>query len=131
MVDFMLKRNAAACAISSHERSAISTHCLRIEHGVSKRPAPMALWVGKTTLQIAKEGERDSERLSERVIRLYRVNPRQLPSVGGLSIDKNVTVVESWFYTAAESTDYGSVSTDRDSARLAINAAQEKPLGTI
>jgi hypothetical protein len=49
----------------------------------------------------------------------------------GLSIDKNVTVVESWFYTAAETTDYGSVSTDRDSARLAINAAQGKPLGTI
>jgi hypothetical protein len=45
----------------------------------------------------------------------------------GLSIDKNVTVVESWFYTAAETTDYGSVSTDRDSARLAINAAQESP----
>ena len=36
----------------------------------------MALWVAKTTLQIAKEGERDPERLSERVIRLYRVNPR-------------------------------------------------------
>ena len=47
----------------------------------------------------------------------------------GLSIDKNVTVVESWFYTAAETTDYGSVSTDRDSARLAINAAQESPWG--
>src|SRR5262249_54957831 len=45
----------------------------------------------------------------------------------GLSIDKNVTVVESWFYTAAETTDYGSVSTDRDSARLAISAARESP----
>ena len=45
--------------------------------------------------------------------------------------DKNVTVVESWFYTAAETTDYGSVSTDRDSARVAIDAAQESPWGTI
>src|SRR5262249_1042168 len=54
---------------------------------------------------------------------------RLATSVGGLSIDKNVTVVEFWFYTAAETTDYGSVSTDRDSARLAINAAQESPWG--
>jgi hypothetical protein len=43
---------------------------------VTDRKAPMALWIAKTTLQIAKKGERDPERLSERVIRLYRVNPR-------------------------------------------------------
>jgi hypothetical protein len=66
-----------------------------------------------------------------RVQRSPNVPGRLAASVGGLSIDKNVTVVESWFYTAAETTDYGSVSTDRDSARLAINAAQGKPLGTI
>jgi hypothetical protein len=39
---------------------------------VVDRKARMALLVAKTTLQIAKEGERDPERLSERVIRLGR-----------------------------------------------------------
>jgi hypothetical protein len=43
---------------------------------VDDRKAPMATLVAKTVIQIAKEGERDPERLSERVIRLYRVNPR-------------------------------------------------------
>jgi hypothetical protein len=43
---------------------------------VESRKAPMATLVAKTVIQIAKEGERDPERLSERVIRLYRVNPR-------------------------------------------------------
>jgi hypothetical protein len=43
---------------------------------VDDRKAPMATLVAKTAIQIAKEGERDPERLSERVIRLYRVNPR-------------------------------------------------------
>jgi hypothetical protein len=43
---------------------------------VDDRKAPMALLVAKTTLQIAKEGERDPKRLAERVIRLYRVNPK-------------------------------------------------------
>ena len=54
---------------------------------------------------------------------------RAAPQLAASQFDKNVTIVESWFYTAAEPTDYGSVSTDRDSARLAINAAQESPLG--
>ena len=47
---------------------------------VADRKAPMALLVAKTMLQIAKEGERDPERLSERVIRLYRTTdpPRRL-----------------------------------------------------
>jgi hypothetical protein len=35
----------------------------------------MATLVAKTVIQIAKEGERDPELLSERGIRLYRVNP--------------------------------------------------------
>ena len=39
---------------------------------VADREAPMALLVAKTTLQIAREGERDPERLCERVIQLYR-----------------------------------------------------------
>jgi hypothetical protein len=39
---------------------------------ISDRNAPMALLVAKTTLQLAKEGERDPKRLSERVLRLYR-----------------------------------------------------------
>jgi hypothetical protein len=43
---------------------------------VVDRKAPIALLVAKTTLQIAKEGERDPKRLSERVIRLHRVNPK-------------------------------------------------------
>jgi hypothetical protein len=43
---------------------------------VDDRKAPMATLVAKTVIQIAKEGERDPERLSERVIRLYRVNSR-------------------------------------------------------
>src|SRR5262249_25077302 len=43
---------------------------------VDDRKAPMATLVAKTVIQIAKEGERDPERLSERVIRMYRVNPR-------------------------------------------------------
>jgi hypothetical protein len=43
---------------------------------VDDRKAPMATLVAKTVIQIAKEGERDPERLSERVIHLYRVNPR-------------------------------------------------------
>jgi hypothetical protein len=41
---------------------------------VPDRKAPMALLVAKTVIQIASEGERDPERLCERVIRLYRVN---------------------------------------------------------
>jgi hypothetical protein len=36
----------------------------------------MALLLAKTTIQIAKQGERDPKRLSEREIRLYRVNPK-------------------------------------------------------
>ena len=43
---------------------------------VDDRKAAMATLVAKTVIQIAKEGERDPERLSERVIRLYRVNPK-------------------------------------------------------
>jgi hypothetical protein len=45
---------------------------------VDDRKSAMALLVAKTTIQVAKEGERDPERLSERVIRRYRVNdPRR------------------------------------------------------
>jgi hypothetical protein len=40
--------------------------------GVADRKAPMALLVAKTTLEIAGDGERDPERLCERVIQLYR-----------------------------------------------------------
>jgi hypothetical protein len=62
--------------------------------------------------------------------RVQRTSPDdQPPQLAASQFDKNVTVVESWFYTAAETTDYGSVSTDRDSASLAINAAQESPWG--
>jgi hypothetical protein len=34
----------------------------------------MAVLVAKTIIQIAKDGERDPKRLSERVIRVYRGN---------------------------------------------------------
>ena len=34
----------------------------------------MAVLVAKTIIQIAKDGERDPKRLSERVIRFYRGN---------------------------------------------------------
>ena len=40
--------------------------------GVADRKAPMALLVAKTTLEIARAGERDPERLSEGVIQQYR-----------------------------------------------------------
>jgi hypothetical protein len=51
---------------------------------------------------------------------------------GRFSTDKKVTVVKSCFYTVAEMHDVDlSFSTDRDSARLAINAAQESPWGPI
>jgi len=43
---------------------------------ITDRRAPMALLVAKTVIQIAKEGERDPERLSERVIRLFRSYPK-------------------------------------------------------
>jgi len=43
---------------------------------VADRNAPMALLVAKSTLQMAREGERDPKRLSDGVIRLYRVNPK-------------------------------------------------------
>ena len=43
---------------------------------VDDRKAPMTTLVARTVIHIAKKGERDPERLSERVIRLYRVNPR-------------------------------------------------------
>jgi hypothetical protein len=46
---------------------------------VDDRKSAMALLVAKTTIQVAKEGERDPERLSERVIRRYRVNLKQAP----------------------------------------------------
>jgi hypothetical protein len=39
---------------------------------VHDRTSAMAVLVAKTAIQIAKEGERGPERLSERVIRLYR-----------------------------------------------------------
>src|SRR5262245_3571095 len=39
---------------------------------VADRNAPMALLVAKTTLEIARDGERDPERLCEGVIQLYR-----------------------------------------------------------
>jgi hypothetical protein len=39
---------------------------------ISDRNAPMALLVAKTTLELAKEGERDPKRLSEMVLRIYR-----------------------------------------------------------
>jgi hypothetical protein len=42
---------------------------------VDDRKSAIAFLVAKTTIQVAKEGERDPERLSERVIRLYRTNP--------------------------------------------------------
>src|SRR5262249_45856685 len=49
---------------------------------------------------------------------------------GRFSTDKKVTVVKSCFYTVAEMHDVDlSFSTDRDSARLAIKAAQESPWG--
>jgi hypothetical protein len=44
--------------------------------------AATAMLVAKSTMQIAKEGERDAKRLSERVIRLYRVNPQPVPGRG-------------------------------------------------
>jgi hypothetical protein len=48
------------------------------------------------------------------------------------STDKKVTVVKPCFYTVAEMHDVDlSFSTDRDSARLAISAAQESPWGPI
>jgi hypothetical protein len=37
----------------------------------------MAVLVAKTIIQIAKDGERDPKRLSERVIRFYRGNANQ------------------------------------------------------
>jgi hypothetical protein len=40
---------------------------------VPDRKAPMALLVAKSTLELAKEGERDPERLCERVMFLYRI----------------------------------------------------------
>jgi hypothetical protein len=40
--------------------------------GISDRKGPMALLIAKTTLELAKEGERDAKRLSEMVHRLYR-----------------------------------------------------------
>ena len=46
---------------------------------VDDRKSAMALLVAKTTIQVAKEGERDPERLCERVIRQYRVNLKQGP----------------------------------------------------
>jgi hypothetical protein len=49
-----------------------------------------------------------------------------------VAIDKKVTVVESCFYTVAEMHDVDlPFLTDRDSARLAISAAQESPWGPI
>jgi hypothetical protein len=49
---------------------------------------------------------------------------------GPFSTDKKVTVVKSYFYTVAEMHDvHLPFSTDRDSARLAISAAQESPWG--
>jgi len=39
---------------------------------VDDRKAAMAFLIAKTTLQIAKDGERDPERLCERVIRAMR-----------------------------------------------------------
>jgi hypothetical protein len=42
---------------------------------IADRKGPLALLVAKTTLQMAKEGELDSKRLSERVIRLHRLSP--------------------------------------------------------
>jgi len=43
---------------------------------VDDRKAPMATLVAKTVIEIAREGERDPRRLSERVVRLYGINPR-------------------------------------------------------
>lgn len=42
---------------------------------IADRKGPLALLVAKTTLQMAKEGELDPKRLSERVIRLHRLSP--------------------------------------------------------
>ena len=46
---------------------------------VDDRKSAIAFLVAKTTIQVAKEGERDPERLCERVIRQYRVNLKQGP----------------------------------------------------
>src|SRR5262249_16844459 len=43
---------------------------------VTDRKSAMAHLVAKTVIQIAKEGERDPERVSEKVIRLLRDNPQ-------------------------------------------------------
>jgi hypothetical protein len=42
---------------------------------VFDRNAAMAMLVAQTTIQLAKEGERDPRRLTEKVVRFYRVNP--------------------------------------------------------
>jgi hypothetical protein len=47
---------------------------------VDDRTSAMAVLVAKSTIQIAKEGERDPNRLCERVIRLYRKRTVEPPS---------------------------------------------------
>jgi hypothetical protein len=42
---------------------------------VTDRKSAMAFLVAKTVIQIAKGGERDPKRLSERVIRVLRAHP--------------------------------------------------------
>ena len=40
--------------------------------GIPERSAPMAMLVAKTTIELAKEGDRDPHQLSKSVLRLYR-----------------------------------------------------------
>jgi hypothetical protein len=47
---------------------------------VDDRKSAMALLVAKTTIQIAKEGEHNPERLTEQVIALYRKPAVEPPS---------------------------------------------------
>jgi hypothetical protein len=49
--------------------AAFEDACNRLK--VGNRQSPMALLVAKSIIQIAKEGERNPERLTQRVIALY------------------------------------------------------------
>ena len=42
------------------------------ELGLVDRKDPVVLMVARTTIQVAKEGERDPKRLSDKVVRLLR-----------------------------------------------------------
>jgi hypothetical protein len=48
---------------------------------VDDRTSAMALLIARSIIQIAKEGERDQKRLSERVIALYRKPTVEPPSL--------------------------------------------------